>query len=181
MKKIFGWYYPFSKRSENYENYWRQVVFIYILFLLSFIIYFSISDNVYDLIIDFYIRNYRSYERELATYGTVAFQFIGTIMWFYASWLICWSSKWQMEKQGFGKFAEITLWLSLAFHVYLSTIASGFNSFQIFLPILVSIFPVYLLLNGFLKQKGIDIHLMKRIKKMGKGIRNILISIGKKQ
>lgn len=166
MKTILSWYHPLSKRSENFDNFWRQVIFIAVLFLFSFLIW-RLENTAYDTIRDYFIRTNRTYERKLATYGGMIFSFVGAILWFYSSWLVCWASKQQMKMQNIGRVPEIIMWLLLAFQaffqVYGSTEFSPFYSFPIVLPI-ASIFTFYLLLSGFLKSKGINLNLGNRSK-----------------
>lgn len=173
MKNILSWYHPLSKRSENFDNFWRQTIFIAALFLLAFCIW-NLEKSVFDMIRDYYIKNNGTYERKIASSISMIFSLTGAILWFYASWLICWSSKQQMKAQGFTKAPEIIMWIILALQAYASTKTSYFSSFTISLP-LASIFTFYLLLNGFLKSKGVNIDLIRRLK----GIFKFLPIIGK--
>lgn len=165
MLNILSWYNPISTRSIQFDNFWRQSLFIASLFLLSYIIW-SLNTTAFELTRDYFIKAYGTYERKIATSVSVIFQITGAALCLYASWLICWSSRQQMKTQNFGKIPEVIMWILLLLQAIVATKSnfSGqgyFSTLNITIPI-ASIFALILLINGFLLKQGINLSLKKR-------------------
>lgn len=143
MKNFLSWYHPLSSRSQTFENFWRQIIFISLLLGLSFF---------------------------MASLNTPIVTPIGAIVCLYASWLICWASRQQMKTQNFGKISEIIMWILLFLQVIVATRSNYggrdyFVTLNITIPI-ASIFALILLINGFLQKQGINLSLKKQASKI---------------
>lgn len=159
MKNIINWYHPFSTRSRSFTNFWRQVIFIMILFLLSYFIS-GLSSFAFDATRDFFLRTQGTYERTIAASVSSIFNLVGAAFCLYASWLICWASKQQMKPQGFGIVPEVIMWTLFLSQALVATktpyTSSYFSTLTLTIPI-ASIFSLILLINGFLQSHGINL------------------------